>query len=93
MANLLVPYIQAGFNFEALYKHGRFHLIRCEGKHASFTAAVRYDLIASLDEAPIIVKSYLHSLFDNLTDRDNVFCDGRDMQYILEVGLVAFVVE
>ena len=48
-------------------------------------------MIASFDEAPIIVESYLHSLFDSLIDRDQVFCDSGDMQYILEVGLVAIV--
>ena len=52
-----------------------------------------YDLITSFDEAPIIVESYLHSLFNNLTDRDQVFGDGGDMQYVLEVGLVVFVAE
>ena len=34
----------------------------------TFTVAVSYELISSFDEAPIIVESYLHSLFDNLTD-------------------------
>ena len=40
---------------------------------------------------PIIVESFMHSLFNNLTDRDQVFCDGRDMQYVLEVGLFATI--
>ena len=79
MANSLVPQVQVGFDFEALCKHGRFYLGRCEDKHATFTTAVSYDLIASFDEAPIIVESYLHSLFDNLTDRDQVFCHSGDM--------------
>ena len=93
MANSLVPHVQVGFDFEALCKHGRFYLGRCEDKHATFTTAVSYDLIASFDEAPIIVESYLHSLFDKLADRDQVFCDGTDMQYVLEVGLFAIVSE
>ena len=93
MDNSLVPQVQVGFDFEALCKHGRFYLDRCEDKHATFTTAVSYDLIASFDEAPIIVESYLHSLFDNLTDRDQVFCYGRDMQYVLQVGLFAIVSE
>ena len=54
---------------------------------------MNYELISSFDEAPIIVESYLHSLFDKLADRDQVFCDGRDMQYVLEVGLFAIVSE
>ena len=41
--------------------------------------AVSYDLIASFDEAPLIVESYLHSLFDNLTDLDQVFGGSGDM--------------
>ena len=55
MANSLVPHIHVRLNFGALCKHGRFDLGRCEDKHATFTAAVSYDLIASFDEAPIIV--------------------------------------
>ena len=50
-------------------------------------------LVASFDEAPLIVESYLHSLFDNLTDRDQVFGDSGDMQYIFEVSLMAIVSE
>ena len=52
---------------------------------------MRYDLITSFDEAPLIVESYLHPLFNNLTDQDQIFGDSEDMQYVLEVGLVAFV--
>ena len=59
----------------------------------TFTTAVSYDLIASFDEAPLIVELYLHSLFDNLTDRDQVFGDSGDMQYIFEVSLMAIVSE
>ena len=93
MANSPVPHVQVRFYFDALCKHSRFYLGRCEDKHATFTTVVNYDLIASFDEAPIIVESYLHSLFDNMTDRDQVFCDSGDMQYVLEVGLVAIVSE
>ena len=59
----------------------------------TFTAAMGYDLVASFHKARLIVESYLHSLFDNLTDRDQIFGDSGDMQYVLEVGLVAFVAE
>ena len=52
-----------------------------------------YDLIASFDEALLIGELYLHSLFDNLTNQDQVFGDSRDMQYVLEVGLVSIVSE
>ena len=75
--------MEVGFDFEALCKHGRFYLGRWEDKHVTFTTVVSYDLITSFEEAPIIVESYLHPLFDNLTDRDQVFCDARDMQYIV----------
>ena len=44
-----------------------------------FTVPVSYNLIYSFDEAPIIVESYLHSLFNNLPNRYQVFCDGRNM--------------
>ena len=37
MANSLVPYVQVRFNFEALCKHGRFELSRCEDKHTAFS--------------------------------------------------------
>ena len=52
-----------------------------------------YDLIAYFDRAPIIIESYLHSLFDNLADLDQVFRDGTDMQYVLEVGLFTVISE
>ena len=52
-----------------------------------------YDLIASFDDAPLIVESYLHPLFDYLTNRYQIFGDSGDMQYVLEVGLVAIVAE
>ena len=68
MADSLVPYGQVGFDFEALWKHGRFDLGRCEDKHTAFSAAVSYDSVAFLDEAPLIVEAYLHSLLDYLTN-------------------------
>ena len=59
----------------------------------TFTTAVSYNLVASFDEAYLIVEPYLHSLFDNLTDRDQIFGNSGDMQYVFEVGLVAIVAE
>ena len=70
MANSLVPYVQVRFDFETLCKHGRFDLGRCEDKHTAFSAAMSYDAVAFFDEAPLIIKSYLHSLLDYLNDRD-----------------------
>ena len=93
VANSLVPHVQVGFDFEALCKHGRFYLGRCEDKHVTFTTAMSYELITSFDEAYLIVESYLHPLFDNLTYRDQIFSDSGDMQYVLDVDLVAFVAE
>ena len=52
-----------------------------------------YDLIALFDEAPIMIEACLHSLFNNLADRDQVFRNRGDMQHILEVGLFAVVSE
>ena len=74
-------------------KHGRFYLGRCEDKHTAFSAAVSYDSVTFFDEALLIVESYLHSMFDDLIDRDQIFGDGGDVQYVLEVGLVAIVTE
>ena len=68
MADSLVPFVRVEFDFEALCKHGRFDLGRCEDKHTAFSAAVSYDSVAFFDEAPLIIKSYLHSLLDYLTD-------------------------
>ena len=93
MANLLVPYVQVGFSFEALCKHGRFDIGRCKDKHVAFTTAVIYDSVAFFDEAPLIVESYMHSLFDDLTDRDQIFGDSGNMQYVFEVGWLDFVAE
>ena len=59
----------------------------------TFTTAMSYELITSFDEAYLIVESYLHPLFDNLTYRDQIFSDSGDMQYVLDVDLVAFVAE
>ena len=50
-------------------------------------------LIASFDEAPLIVESYLHSLFENLTNRNRIFSDSGDMYYVFEVDLVVIVGE
>ena len=83
MANSLVPYIQVGFDFEALCVHGRFDLGRCEDKHTAFSATVSYDSVAVFNEAPLVVEAYLHSLLDNLTYRDQILCDRGVMQYVL----------
>ena len=91
MANSLVPYIQVGFDFEALCVHGRFDLGRCEDEHTAFSAAVSYDSVAVFNEAPLVVEAYLHSLLDNLTYRDQILCDRGNVQYVLEVGLLAVV--
>ena len=68
MADSLVPYVRVGFDFEALCKHGRFDLGRCEDKHTAFSATVSYDSVSFFDEASLIIESYLHSLLDYLTD-------------------------
>ena len=52
-----------------------------------------YDLVTFFDEAPLIVEAYLHSLFNDMTDGDQIFGDSGDMQYVLEVGLVAIIAE
>ena len=50
-----------------------------------------HDSVAVFDEAPLVTEAYLHSLLDYLTDRDQILCDRGDMQYVLEVGLLAVV--
>ena len=48
-------------------------------KHMAFSVAVSYDSVVFFDEAPLIVESYLHSLLDYLTDRDQILGDGGDV--------------
>ena len=83
MANSPMLYVQVKFDFEARCKHGQFDLGRGEDKYTAFSVPVSYDSITFFDEAPLIVESYLHSLFDDLTDRDQIFGDNGDMQYVL----------
>mgnify|MGYP000205663853 CR=1 FL=1 len=93
MADSLVPYVQVGFNFEALCKHGQFNLGRWEDKHAAFSAPVNYDSVTFFNETPLIIESYLHSLINDLTDGDQIFGDIGDMQCVFEIGLVAIIAE
>ena len=62
-------------------------------KHATFSSCMRDKLALILDEATFLVESYLHSLLDNLANRDQILCDCRDMQYILQVALVVVIVK
>ena len=46
-----------------------------------------------LDEATLLIESYLHSLLVNFANGDQILCDCRDMQYVLDVALVVMIVK
>ena len=52
-----------------------------------------YDLIASLDEAPIVIESPLSMKHNLALDQEQVFHNGEDMQHVLEVGLFSIISE
>ena len=77
----------------ALCKHGRFHLVRIENKHAAPSSTARDKSTLFFDEGTALVKSNLHPLLNNLADRDQVRRDGGYMQYIFNICLDTFFAE
>ena len=45
------------------------------------------------NEETVLVASCLHALFNNLVDRDEILRDDRNLQDILNVGLLTFFIE
>ena len=80
VANSLVPQFYVGFDFLAFCIHG------LEDEHMAFSTTVCYDVISFFDEASVIVEAYLHTLFYNLADRDQILRDSRHMQSLFPNG-------
>ena len=93
MANPFVPQLNIRLSLESRCIHCCVHLSRIKNKHATFSSCMSDELALILDEKTILVESYLHSLLDNFTNRYQILCDFRDMQYILHVALVVVIVK
>ena len=57
--------------------------------HSAFSSSARDESALFFNEATTLVESNLHPLLNNLVDRDQILRDGRYMQDILNVYLVA----
>ena len=72
VANLLAPQFYVRISFRAFCEHGRFHLVRVENEYSAFSSFERDDSALFVDEAPVLVKSDLHTLLNHLADRDQI---------------------
>ena len=77
----------------ALGKHCRFHLVRFEDEHPTFSSTTSDNSAFIFYEAPSIVEANMHALFYNLADRDRILRYSRNMQDVIDVGLVALFSE
>ena len=93
VANSLVPQLNDRVTFRAFCKHGQFHLVRIENEHSALSSSARNESALFFNETTTLVESYLHALFNNLADRDQILHDGRNMQDILNVSLLTFFAE
>ena len=67
--------------------------MRIENKHPALSSSMRNDSAFFFDEAPFLVESDLHSLFNHLADRDQIFRDSGYMKYIFNVCLLTSFAE
>ena len=89
---MLELYVQ--IDFGTFCEHGRIHLdMRIENEHLALSSSASDESALFFDEATALVESNLHALFNNLADRDQILRDGRNMQDILNEGLLTFFAE
>ena len=77
----------------ALGKHCRFHLVRIENKHLTFSSTARDNSAFLFYEVSFIVELNFRALFHNLANRDQILRYCRNMQDALDVGLVTLFTE
>mgnify|MGYP000550673338 CR=1 FL=1 len=93
VADPFVPQLYVGVGSMALSKHCRFHLVRIEDEHSSFSSSASYDSAFLFDEAATFVELNLHDLFHDLADRDQILYSSWHMQDILDIGLIVVFAE
>ena len=62
--------------------------MRIENEHPTLSSYAHEDLAFFCNEAPFLVESNLHALLNHLSDRDQILCDGGNMQDIFNVCLL-----
>ena len=67
--------------------------MRVEDEHPALSSSARDDSAFFFDKAPFLVESNLHALLNHLADRDQILCDGGNMQYIFNVCLLTSFAE
>ena len=67
--------------------------MQIENEHPALSSSACDDSAFFFDEAPFLVESDLHSLFNRLADRDQIFRDSGYMQYIFNVCLLTSFAE
>ena len=67
--------------------------MQIENKHLALSSSTRDDSAFFFDEAPFLVESNLHALLNHLADRDQILCDGGNMQDICNVCLLTSFAE
>ena len=93
VANSLVPQLCVGIGFHAFCEHGRSYLVQIENEHSALSSFVRDDSALFFDEITALVESNLHSLLNNLADRDKILRDSWNMQDNVNVRFLTFFVE
>ena len=79
--------------WSTLHIHGWFHLVRIRNEHSTFSSSSSDDSTLLFDEATSVVESNLHALLHNLVNWDQILCYVRNMQDILNVCLITFILE
>ena len=77
----------------ALGKHCRFHLVRIEDEHPTFSSTTSDKSSFLFDKAFSIVDANLHALFHYMADLDQIVCYCRNMQDVLDVDFVVVFLE
>ena len=90
----LVPQLNVGVDSLTPGIHCRFHLMRVEDEHLTFSPTTCDKSVTFFfNESSSIIEANLHALFHNLADRDKIFCYCWNMQDIVDVGLIALFAE
>ena len=68
VADSFVPQLYVGVDFPAHCIHNRFHLVRVEDEHPTFSPTPSDESAFFFDEASSIIEADLHALFDYLAN-------------------------
>ena len=70
MANPFMPKLYVSVDSMLFGKHCRFHLMRIEDEHLTFSLTVSDNSVFFFDEAPSVIEVNLHAMFHILADVD-----------------------